>query len=129
MNVLEDRIVLPLSLQSFFGEPGYCESTFFESRKHSRLRIRCKASMSIEVSLPCIVRTERHSLVYVKDISRGGLGIITHEQLFPEEKLLVVFQQREVRATVVRCRRIEHLCWECGVLITGFKNLEEEAVV
>ncbi len=126
MNVLESKIVLPSSLAAFFTEAGYCESTFFESRKNSRLRIRCKATMAIAESPPSIVRSERQSLVYVKDISTRGIGIVSHLQLFPQEKLLIYFQHREVRATVVRCRRLGELCWECGAQITSFKNLEED---
>ncbi len=126
MNVLESKIVLPPSLAAFFAEPSYGESTFFESRKNSRLRIRCKAAMSIEKSPPCLVRSERQLIVYVKDISKRGIGIISHLQLFPQEKLLICFQHREVYAMTVWCRRIGELCWECGALITSFRNLEED---
>ena len=65
-------------------------------------------------------------IVYVKDISKRGLGIVSHLQLFPQEKLLICFQHREVRATVVRCSRLSNLCWESGALIESFKNLEED---
>lgn len=126
MNSLDSKIVLPLSLASFFTEPGYCESTYFESRKNARLRIRCKAAMSIEKSPPSIVRAERQLIVYVKDISQRGIGVVSHVQIFPEEHLLICFQRREVHAKVVRCRRLGDLCWECGATIKLFKNLEEE---
>jgi len=126
MNVLESKTILPASLAAFFAEPGYCESTFFESRKNSRLRIRCKAAISIEASPPSIPRSERQFIVYVKDISKRGIGIVSHIQIFPAEELLICFQHREVRATAVRCRRIGDFCWECGAQITSFKNLEED---
>jgi hypothetical protein len=83
--------------------------------------------MSIEESPPSIHRTERQAIVYLKDISKRGIGILTHTQLFPQEKILLLFQQRKVTATIVRCRRIGELCWECGGLITSFANLEDDA--
>jgi PilZ domain len=126
MITTEEKIVLPASMDSFFSESGYCESTFYESRKNSRLRIRCKATMTFEQSLPCVPRLERETIVYVKDISRRGIGIMAHTQLFPEEKVLICFQQREVLAKIVRCQRKGELCWECGALIIAFKNLEED---
>jgi hypothetical protein len=120
------KIVLPPSLENFFQEAGYCESTYYEGRKNSRLRIRCKATLVIEASPPSIERPEQTAIVFVKDISKRGIAILCHQQLWPEEKLLICFQQRQVRASAVRCRRLDECCWECGAEITEFKNLEDD---
>jgi len=124
---LESKIVLPPSLSAFFSEGGYCESNIFEERKASRLRIRCEARMTIEASPPSIHREELDSVVYIKDISRKGLCILSHFQLLPNEEVFVRFQNREIRAIVVRSRRLGEHCWECGTQITEFTNLEEQA--
>ena len=126
MTMIESKIVLPASLAAFFSEPGYCDSTFFEDRKLLRLRIRCKAVMAIEYSPPSIPRKVPQAIVFVKDISKQGIGIISHQQIWPEEKLLICFHGRRVRATTSRCRRIAEFCWEVGGEITYFKNFEED---
>ena len=121
------KVVIPPSLKTFFSESGYCDTTYFEGRRASRLKIRCEAAMCIESSPPSIERVERNSIVLIKDISRRGISILSHEQIWPEENLYIRFQARQVRAKVVRCRRLGDACWECGAEITFFKNLEEEA--
>ncbi|MDZ4849222.1 MAG: PilZ domain-containing protein [Pirellulaceae bacterium] len=121
------KVVLPPLLRSFFEESGYCDTTYFEGRRASRLRIRCQASMCIESGPPSIKRIEKNSLVLIKDISRRGISVLAHEQIWPEESLYIRFQGRQIRAKVVRCRRLGESCWECGAEIFFFKNLEEES--
>ncbi len=121
------KIVMPPSLANFLMEAGYCDTTYFERRHVARLKIRFEAAMCIESSPPSVQRIERNSVVLVKDISRRGISILSHEQIWPEEKLYIRFQARQVRANVVRCRRLGDLCWECGAEISFFKCLEEDA--
>jgi len=121
------KVVLPSSLASFYEESGYCDPSFFEQRRATRLNIRCEAAMCIESSPANVLRTERNSTVLVKDISKRGINVLTHEQLWPEEILYIRFQCRQIRVRVVRCRCLGESCWEVGAKIFFFKNLEDDA--
>jgi hypothetical protein len=82
--------------------------------------------MSIESSPSTPVNSEPDSIIFIKDISRTGICIISHFELLPEAQLFIRFQKREVRAVVSRSRWLGEFCWECGAEITQFTNLEEE---
>ncbi len=78
--------------------------------------------MRIDSSPPSIQRSERAMIVLVKDISRSGISFLAHEQLWPEETIALQFLGRHIRARIVRCRRLDSACWECGAEITHFEN-------
>ncbi len=118
------KVVLPSSLENFFQESGYCNPTFFEDRSSARIKLRCEATMIIEQGLASISRVESNYVVLIKDISRRGVSILSHEQIWPEELIYVHFQNRELRAKVVRCRRLGPSCYECGAQIFYFKKID-----
>jgi len=120
------KVVLPSSLGNFFAESGFCDEDSFEVRRASRLRIRREASMRIEESPNNLQRIERDWTVLVKDISRVGVSFLSHELLWPDEKIFIRFRGRQIRAKIVRCRQLGPQCWECGADMFYFKNLEED---
>ncbi len=125
MAIIKSKVVLPDSLNAFYRESGYCNDESFEVRRASRLRIRREASMRIEESPANLHRIEREWGILVKDISRVGICILSHEVLWPDEKIFIRFRGRQVRAKVVRCRQLGPQCWECGAEMFYFKNLED----
>ena len=82
MRLLEMKIVLPTSLDSFFTETGYVPSIHLEERRSPRMRIRCEAFMSIESSPPTVRRDERESIILVKDVSKRGSGDFANHFFF-----------------------------------------------
>lgn len=128
MAVIKSKVILPKSLDNFFEESGYCDKDSFEVRRHSRLRIRREALMRIEESPSTIHRIEKSWGVLVKDISQSGISILSHELLWPGEKIFVQFRDRRIRAKIIRCRQLGPLCWECGADMFFFKHLKEESL-
>ncbi len=126
MNSREHKIKLPPELVGFFEATGYTESTLFESRRNARLRVRAAADLSILKMLPSIPRKELEFGVLVKDVSQRGISFIAHKQLFPEECVTIQFNSRVFELRIVRCRRLNELCYECGAEVQAFRNLEEE---
>ncbi len=129
MAKAQAKVILPSSLDNFFDETGYCDDESFEARRASRLRIRREASMRIEESPPSLQRIDRDWIVIVKDISRVGISFLSHDLLWPSEKIFIRFRGRQIRAKIVRCRQLGPQCWECGADMFYFKNLEEDQEV
>ena len=125
------KVILPEQLQQFFAESGYAPTTAQENRCNSRLRVRAKvpvwfhfkpnamgASISRSAEVP--------ATALLKDISRNGVALLYHEQVFPEERLCIQFQNRLFDVTVVRCRRIATACYEVGSVIDSLTPLDSE---
>jgi hypothetical protein len=127
VNLADLKIELPPQLKNFFEEKGYTDSTLFESRKNGRLRIRAAGELVLSKTLPSLPRKEKEFLVLIKDVSQRGVCLLTHKQLFPEESFILNFNSRIIEARIVRCRRLNQRCFECGAEIKSFRNLEAEA--
>lgn len=119
--VLPLGVVLPEQLSDFFDERGYHPSTAAEYRGNARLRVRSKAVMEFE-EVPQSLRAifadmPRRATVLVKDLSRSGIGILFHYQIFPTQRLGIEFQGRYLDVSVVRCRKISSKCYEIGATV------------
>ncbi len=69
-----------------------------------------------------LTRSENEMRVLVKDVSKCGMGLVVHEQLWPEERVTVTFMGRQAVAVVVRCRRLGKGCYECGAKLISFES-------
>ena len=54
-----------------------------------------------------------------------GIGILFHEQIFPEEKFDISFQGRIIHVIAVRCRRLCDACYEIGGRIESLESHHE----
>lgn len=124
------EVVLPEELRAFFYEAGYMATTAEEYRSNARLRVRSVADMLL-VHTPPALRTgltgreRRAGKVLLKDLSRSGIGILYHQQIFPEEQFQVRFQGRLIHSIAVRCRRLGNMCYEIGGRIVSLETIEE----
>ena len=112
-------VQLPAKLSDFMNEQGYAPTCQFEHRTAARLRVRCEAALSITSSPAFLQRTDFQLIVLIKDLSRSGIGILCHQQLFPVETFSVHLLDREVYASVVRCRKLGIRCYEVGASISS----------
>jgi hypothetical protein len=71
-----------------------------------------------------LARLDKEMRVLVKDVSKCGIGLLVHEQLWPEERVTVAFMGRRAVATIVRCRRLGKDCYECGAKLISFESGE-----
>jgi hypothetical protein len=125
------RVVLPKELERFYAESGYSPTSVFENRCNSRLRVRTEVPIWFE-GIPDGIRRfiSRSSgttgRALLKDLSKTGLAILYHEQMFPEEQFQLQFRNRLFDVTVVRCRRIAPACYEVGGAIDSLTTLAPE---
>jgi hypothetical protein len=131
-NPLPLQVLLPEELKAFYIEKGYASSTAQESRCNARLRVRSQATLEF-VETPSALRGSISrkpgtlSCVLIKDISRSGIGILHHEQIFPAEHLSIVFQGRLIHALAVRCRRLGERCYDTGAQIISICSMATTA--
>lgn len=123
------EVLLPNELKAFFYETGYTPTTAEEARTNARLRVRSLGDL-LFVHTPTVLReglkddrTKRAGKVLIKDLSRGGIGVLYHQQIFPEEQFQIRFQGRLIHAVVVRCRRLGERCFEIGGRIISLETL------
>jgi hypothetical protein len=122
-------VQLPENLKSFYEEHGYLPPSTFENRSNARLRVRSEGSIRF-INAPNGLRGGHEfrpaemGRVLIKDLSRTGIGIIYHEQIFPEEQFQIIFQQRQLDVLAVRCRRLNEACYEIGGQVLATQVLE-----
>lgn len=98
----------------------------FESRGHNRISALAEGLLQITSSPKVLGEiknylTEDASGVVIKDISRSGIGFYCHEQLFPMQVVNIVFQNRLISASIVRCRFIAENCYEIGAVVQSVR--------
>jgi hypothetical protein len=125
---LKCELELPSSWADYFDRRGPMPTTFQEKRRFPRSYLRTSAALQHRQSLLALPRAETWYKVYAKDVSRGGVGFLHGEQLFPLEQMnLVLPDGRSRPIEVVRCRRIQERCFEIGaVFIAGFREAGAE---
>lgn len=121
-------VQLPPHMANFFNEQGYAASTFSENRSHARLRVRCEAILRSEYIPPFAKTRRKASRVLINDISRSGISIFVHEQMWPSERFSVEIHGRFVSALVVRCRKVAHCCFDVGAMVMEVNSEPEEEI-
>lgn len=119
-------VKLPFALRNFFNEKGYAASNIFENRTTARLKIRCEAVLHLTVTPAFLARSELDFQVLVKDMSKTGIGILCHRQLYPTESFCIELMGRQIHAAVVRCRKLGESCYEVGARISTVATEDTE---
>lgn len=127
----EMLIKLPEELRAFYQESGYLPTTALENRTNARLRIRRDGQIKFTYTPPILkekpeFRNVTQGSILIKDLSRIGIGILYHEQIFPEEKFDIHFQGRIIHVCAVRCRRLCDDCYEVGGRIVSLEAIETQ---
>ena len=125
------KVVLPEELQRFYAERGYLAAMPHEDRAHARLNVRSLGFIrfpanTIVMNCPIIDSDTRQGTILVKDISKTGIAILYHRQIFPCEELEIFLHGRAIEATAVRCRRIGPQCYETGAIIDSIASVDDD---
>lgn len=115
------RVKLPADMRDFFNEAGYVSTVLNEQRTSARLRVRCEAVIHSTYTPPFMNRVEKRARVLVKDLSKCGIGILHHQQMFPTERFCIELHERRLHVTVVRCRKLGDSCFEVGASIEAIE--------
>jgi len=65
------------------------------------------------------------SRAIIQNLSRKGVGIITHQQWYPEQTLEVQMPSATLSTRVARTRKLGPFCFEVGLIIAGHEIIEE----
>ena len=116
------EVVLPSELQKFYSERGYLPTMQHEDRGHARLNVRALGNIRFSHSqlllqFDLIANDHCQGTVLIKDLSKTGIAILYHRQVFPGECFEILLHGRTIEATAVRCHRIGPKCYETGGII------------
>lgn len=114
---LEDRIELsPAEKLTYFRpDPSApAPACSHELRRYARHQLRVRGVLDLKQSLPCIDRARGFHCIYVRDISRTGIGFLSADELFPGERCKLWLPQKELHISVVHCRRKGPRCYVIG---------------
>ncbi len=118
VEALTMRIQLTDALSATLNsERGATSTNLFELRSTSRFRCNGKCVVSVSPDSYRMPGQELQSLAIVRDISRKGIGLIAHQQWYPEQLLNLLLEGASVEARVARVRRAGPFCFEVGLII------------
>lgn len=86
-----------------------------DQRRFRRQRVFCAAALRLAPTLQALPRAVEWHKIVVRDVGRGGVGFLHSQQLYPSERLQMVFPDlRTHYIEVVRCRKLGDHCFEVG---------------
>ena len=91
------------------------------------MRVRTQAVLHFETLLPSIPRASEPLGVYIRDVSRRGIGFVSPVQIYPEETVRILLATFWIRLLVVRARRVGPGCYEIGGELTEQNQPNVEA--
>ena len=105
-NSLSPQAMLPCSAQEYWSKSGPTRTQNDSRRCHHRFYLRGMG----------IARSDQGLLaIYLKDVSRMGVGFYSPVQLFPcDEVELHVTGDRLLQINITRCIRLGKHCFDCG---------------
>ena len=116
------EVILPAELQKFYSKRGYLPTMPHEDRGHARLNVRalgniCFSNSPLLQQFDMIAKDHRQGTALIKDLSKTGIAILYHRQIFPGERFEILIHGRSIEVTAVRCHRIGPKCYETGGII------------
>lgn len=112
------EITVPRKMFEHFQGTGPTQTAMSEQRRYVRFRHLTKGILGYKQTFPAIRRTNTLHMVLITNVSRCGLGLLSHEQLFPGERMNLWISGRGIiQITVARCRKENDRCFEVGTLI------------
>jgi hypothetical protein len=108
------RVVLPAAWTDFFERRGPQLHYGADNRRFIRTHFPTQALMELPGTHPSIPREFERHVVLMKDISRQGVGFLHSAQLYPGERVTIIFPTGRRDYMIVRCLRHNDLCFEVG---------------
>jgi hypothetical protein len=120
------KIQLTSDLQKSLEERGTDDPNLYEARGAARFRCNATATAKLLHSPLGVPNQEIDSLVIVRNLSRSGVGLICHQQWFPDQAIEITFGAGKIQGRIARARRIAPSCYEVGFEIAKFEQGEQE---
>jgi hypothetical protein len=114
------EVVLPERWADFFSRSGPVPAQAHDARRFPRFYLRTAAALNYRSTLPGLPRADAAYRVYLKDISRTSIAFVHSEQLFPRERMELLFADgTRWHVTVVRCQKRQNRCFEVAAMLSG----------
>jgi len=115
LKSLECHVEIPAEWQDdYFREQGPAATRWEEQRRFVRHCLRTKAVLEVAPSLPAIPRQPAFYAVFTRDLSRGGIGFLHADQLFPGERCRLWLPTQCLPFLITHCRRLNGRCYLIG---------------
>ena len=112
-NSLGPRPELPCSEKEYWNQSGPMRVHADTQRRYNRTYLR---------GIGILHGKERNLAIFVKDLSRMGIGFYSPVQLFPCDWVeLQLSGKKLLNLQITRCLRIRDRCFECGSVF-GFST-------
>lgn len=107
------EVRIPAEWDGFFAYRGRVKTSSREQRQHPRFYLRAKAMLHVVSTIGARGTRYSQGVIYLKDISRGGMSFLHAEQLFPTDQVRIQLENgRTLDVQVNRCRKIAGQCYE-----------------
>jgi hypothetical protein len=122
---LPNRVNLTDELRDELGRRGVSASTLFDARGTPRFHC-CGDGIATLTESPLAIRTSpEQAVVIIRDISRTGIGLLSHQQWFPDQIFHLLLPETELVARVRRARYICPNCFEIGLSTQRYRDVVE----
>jgi len=109
------EVQIPRTKLDELKKSGPVESKNAELRRFVRFRQLKRGILRCEPTFPEVERSQQLSIGLVTNISRDGIGLLYHLQLYPSERFALRIENSGLmRFTVKRCRKLGPMCYEIG---------------
>lgn len=114
LDRLRCRIRLPEQFADLEHRRGVLPAEAIDMRRSAR--VYCPGKLIIETfaTLPAVPRNHQYVVGYSVDISESGIRFLHDTELYPGERVTLWTSAQRVTCTVVRCRRLNEMCYEIG---------------
>lgn len=109
------QVQIPREKMEELGKSGPASTTLNDQRRHVRFRLLKRCIVRFNPTFPTLQRPSQFTLGLVTNISKDGVGLLYHQQLFPRERIVLRIEGSGVLPlTVALCRKLGPQCYEIG---------------
>jgi hypothetical protein len=109
------RVLIPEAARRILEKKGATPTLEGDGRRFPRHRTRGWAVLEYQSTFAALQRPAESHAVLLVDLSRGGVGFLHSEQLFPLEQMcLTLHNNRSRTITIMHCRRLGDCCYLIG---------------
>jgi hypothetical protein len=109
------RVLIPEAARRILEKKGAMPTLHGDGRRFPRHRTQGWAVLEYQTTFPALARPVELHAVLLVDISRGGVGFLHSEQLFPLEQMSLTLNNDSTRIIkIMHCRRLGDCCYFVG---------------
>jgi len=122
IHSLPCEVIVPTGLRKEIFRSGMQQARLKENRQFARMNLghdQIRIGVRFAQSLPAVARTDQWKAGILVDLSKSGMQLLFHEQLYPQEIIRIAMDKEGgvslVSGQVAWCRRLASCCFAAGV--------------